>query len=262
MNYGNQLNYHLSMMKKISDRMIVESKENFKIEMLMNSIENDVSVIISIYEEKLKAKKEEAKTPKPYPVQILQLREEYGYFDTESVVINPLPTGPAGKPETALWTSSYVLEGDPRKLFDERRYRTAEITDWEEFSKEEMIESYNGNFYEVMPSNDALILNIDHDEMNIIKLDGTITVPFSELMSDILLFADFDDKLVMDFHYLHRKYNVDIVHVTFDAVHGDSFYGYGYRRFLNSCVTNWDAESSFWLNPNAIKEVKYIGKVK
>ena len=261
MNYSNQLNYHLNMMKKISEVMIAESKENFKIEMLMNSIENDASVIISIYEEKLKAKKEEAKTPKPYPTQILQLREEYGYFDTERVFINLLQFGPSGKPRNALWTSSYRLNTDPKKV--ENDHCLEPITDWEDFCKAEMIESYNGNLYEVMPANDVLILNIDYDEMNIIKLHGAILVPFTELITDNLLFINHQDNLVMDFHYLRKKYKVDIVHATFDAVHGYS-YGHGvykYMRFLDSTVEYWDAECSFWLKPDAIKEVKYVMKL-
>jgi hypothetical protein len=252
-------------MKKISEKMIAESKENFKIEMLMNSIENNASVIISIYEEKLKATKEEVKTLKAYPIQILQLREEYGYFDTGSVIINSLQFGPSGKPRNALWTSSYLLNTDPKKEVD-NDHRLEPITDWEDFAKEEQIESYNGNLYEVMPVSDALIMNIDHDMMNIIKLDGTIIVPFSELITDNLLFIDHQDKFVMDFHYLRRKYKVDIVHATYDAVHvgsGIEYYGQGiykYMRFLDTTVTNWDVESSFWLNPDAINEVKYIGK--
>jgi hypothetical protein len=263
MDYQKELNYHLDVMKNLVNQMATQCKEGFKLEMLMNSIENNVSVIMAIADDNQKINFDTSASLKPYPKQILQLREESGYFDTDSVFVNPIPTGPMGKPHSALWTSSYLLDTNPQEEVA-KEHRLEPITEWEDFAKEEMLEQYNGNLYEVMPIDDAVILEIDSEEMNIVERDGSIIVPFIELMKDTLLFVEIENFVRLDFNYLHNKYKVDIVHVCHDAVHINlatfGQYVWKYRSLLYSTTANWDVECSFWLNPKAIKEVKYIGK--
>ena len=170
----------------------------------------------------------------------------------------------SGKPYLALWTSSLINKDDPK--------HTTYFTDWAQGTWFDFLQSKRGYVYEVIPADNIKILEIKYIGDKVHYRDKklgdlgelVITPKPDDDIADV-----FETDNAIAFSYA-KSLGYSAVHLTQEAamfyhnLPGLEIYGYPkpykYRKYIN--FNAWDTESTVWLTPDAIKEIKFIGKYK
>jgi hypothetical protein len=178
-------------------------------------------------------------------------------FDIDKVVIDLKPKFWVNKPEKAIWTSS--------EYWDE--YDNCFSTDWENWTHMNEYKECDTK-YEIVPSPLARILELDSDAMNLVNLKGDILIhdhylKDAAIYQHELLGRELRGGYVLDFRKLRDEFGVDIIHMTGQALYKTRAFTFEetndtpYDRMLIQSY-GWDAESSCWINKDAILDVKKI----
>jgi hypothetical protein len=190
-----------------------------------------------------------------YPKQIHNRPDE---FYPDLLHINLCPLG-IGKPTSVLWTSSLIEDDEEEPVYPN--------TGWREWCSMEQW-PYFGKHYEIVPSGGARIFRFYEHFCHIVDINGNELVSHDDIMRGIhSCLVNDPDNIPHVSHIvwvaLQDEYNVDIVHLTENGVLGSkrSWTLSSTHDFYSSIIMGfnaWDCESSAWLNPAAIIDVKEI----
>lgn len=155
------------------------------------------------------------------------------------------------KPLHALWTSSeitdnnnpVIIKGKPVSNFVKYGIDEGFITTGKKF-----------NIYEIVPKDDSKILNIEHKSISVIYPSGEVIKKLS--IPDIC-----NNENCIDYEKI-ASIGIDIVHIDYDIIADSNAFGLtsnndNWYKFASQFY-GWDAESSVWLNINAIKTIKKL----
>jgi hypothetical protein len=191
---------------------------------------------------------------KKYGIQIHECRED---FDIDKLVIIPTRHKYMCKPSKALWTSTKIEEdnnGNP-------------ITDWSNWceANDFSIGGSSPRLYEIVPSDNAKILTISAQDMVVNDIHGNVIAKQEEIIDNIIernpsrAMASLNGNRIINYNKASNL-GIDIVNVEESAIAAWYWCMYRtdsktpYQEFLLQFY-GWDAESSVWLNKNAIKDV-------